>query len=162
MDFTAVKYALSVAALYQIPEGIILTAAGLGLVGIKQPKSRILQTGLLYGVCVPIVRMLPLPFPLHTLALLPIFMALAGFSLRIRWTRSLLAWMIALSILILSEMLITFPLVSSLGIEFAEKLSSPWQQVSLSWLSALPLLVVAIVVSRTKFVLVPYPQDIET
>lgn len=162
MNFTAIQYTIVVAALYQIPEGIILTAAGLGLVGIKQPRRRILRVGALYGLCVPVVRMLPLPFPLHTLALLPAFVTLTRFFLQIRWTRSVLAWMMSVSILILSEMLITFPIVSSLGIEFAEVFASPLKQASLSWLSCLPLLLVALVVSKTKFVLMPYPQDIET
>ena len=63
MNFTAIQYTIVVVALYQIPEGIILTAAGLGLVGIEQPRRRILRVGALYGLCVPVVRMLPLPFP---------------------------------------------------------------------------------------------------
>ena len=58
--------------------------------------------------------------------------------------------MMSVSILILSEMLITFPIVSSLGIEFAEVFASPLKQASLSWLSCLPLLLVALVVSKTQ------------
>lgn len=149
---------LFVSIFYQVPEGILMTIAGLGLFGIKTPKKGILATGVLYGLCIPIVRHFGAISGLHTLLLFAAYVLLMSWRLRVRLFTGIAAWLVAAVALTLGEIAVALPVTQSFGLDVSQTLQSPVQHVAWGWVSASILVIVAVIVWTTPFVLIQSPE----
>lgn len=152
------EHTLIVALLYQIPEGILISMAGLGLLGVKSPVWRIILVGVLYGVLVPAVRGLGMPFGVHTWVLFVLFVFLATRLVRVKVLTAITAWMLALFLIFLGQDVILFPVARSMGISLESTLATPLSHVLWGWVSAGLLLAVALATHLTRLVLIPAPE----
>jgi hypothetical protein len=153
-----------IALFYQIPEGVILSIAGLGLLGIKKPLKNLALVGALYGAAVAIIRWLfqvmsvpPWVF-FHTLLLLPVYILIAKAVLKISAITSTAAWMFSVLLIMLGEQTVMTPLGDLFNLDFVKIIGNPKTQILWGWIGLIPLLLVAAVVSLTDFVLIQAPQ----
>lgn len=147
-----------VALLYQIPEGMMVALAGLGLFGIHNPTKRIVLLGVLYGLSVSLIRAIGLPPGVHTFLLLACFVLLALFLVRPPILIAFSAWVLSAFLISLGEQIIIAPLMRLLELDLQTMLSSPLSHIGWGWLSALPLLSMTIYVRLTRFTLIPPPR----
>jgi hypothetical protein len=154
-------FRLLVGLFYQLPEGVFLALAGLGLFGIKTPRPKIALVGICYGLLIPIVRAVGVPLGLHTVILMSLFVLLSVVILRIRALTALASWMIAVYLLSLGEQFVFLPLLNRFGPDVPTVLANPWLHIMWGWVSASLLVIVAVVVTTTRVVLIPAPEAIQ-
>lgn len=143
---------------YYLPEGILLALAGLGLFGVKAPRSRILLTGVVYGLAIPLARGLGWPFGFHTILLLLWFTILARQILRIGALTAVAGWVVGVYILSVGEQFVLFPLLQVCRVDLPSVLSNPVSHVAWGWVSLVPLAIVTSLVTLTRVVLIPAPN----
>ena len=154
---TALVAGLLVALFYQVPEGVLIAVAGLGLLGVKEPKSKILAVGALYGLCIPLVRAMGIPIGIHTFALMAPFVAIASKITGVKARYCVAAYVIPTFLLSVGEQLLLFPALAALNIDVSSIFARPLYHILAGWLGATPLLVVAALTWYTRLVLLPIP-----
>lgn len=148
-----------VALFYQIPEGIMITLAGLGLLGMKKPRRRLIGIGVLYGSTIPVIRAVGFPSGLHIGLLLLMFMVIVRFTTNTPWLTAGAAWILATFFITVGEQLIMLPLVHYFQVAPQATIANPWAHVMWGWVSASLLFVITMIVCRTDLVLISAPDS---
>lgn len=146
-----------VTLLFMIPEGVLLAVVSLGLLGIKPPLGRLVAIGVLLGITTAIVRGMAVPFGIHTVLLGLVFVIFAKGLAGANPLASCAGYMMSVTIVMLGEQLLAIPLQSAFDMDLTSTLLTVWQHIQWGWISSIPLLVLAVLILCTDFVLIAAP-----
>lgn len=115
--------------LQSMPEGFIVNALGLLLVGHRPRLARLALAAVITSTVSYFVRALPLPFGLHTLILVAVTVVVLMVTLRVSWRVAVLSVFIGVTLLALGEG-ISIPLMTSLtGVPMEKVIASTWLRI---------------------------------
>ncbi|MBE3580766.1 MAG: hypothetical protein IMW96_03865 [Thermoanaerobacteraceae bacterium] len=114
-----------------IPEGIIVTGLGLGLLGYYPPFKYVVSIGLINSLfSFFLLRRLPLPFGLHTLMHLVLLVFLIKIIIKkIEWWHAVTAVLLGTAVLGLAESIFIPVLLQLTGLTMDQVLRDTWLRV---------------------------------
>lgn len=110
------------------------------LQGLRLKRQQIAVSGLVLGLVVTLFRLLPVSFGWHIPAVTVSTVFMIKFLANGRWSMSVLSVLCIQLLGMVGEALVTFPVITLMGIQASDTLSSPILFTFAGWLANVPLL----------------------
>lgn len=140
--------------LISFPEEIMISALGLSLVRIRVPWGRVLACALLQAIASYCIRLLPIPFGVHTLVQALVFALILGLVLHLPYRVSLVAMLLSITIYAAIEALAVPVVLERTGIPLEQILADPWLRIECFLPQGLVALALLVAILVTKFYLI--------
>lgn len=140
--------------LISFPEEIMISALGLSLVRIRVPWGRVVGCAILQAIASYAIRLLPIPFGVHTLVQALVFALIIGLILHLPYRVSLVAMLLAITIYAAIEALAVPIVLERTGLALEQILANPWLRIRCFLPQGLATLALLAVILITRFYLV--------
>lgn len=145
-------------ALYQLPEAILMMYCGTRLLGLRPPPRRFWTATLLFAITVPLARLLPFPFGVHTLVLFCAYVILVAVLFRLSLQTSIIAAVLSNFLLALGDALVLGPILAVKRLTMADLLKTNAGFLIGGYLSASVLVLVALFLAVFQSRLITAPE----
>lgn len=143
--------------LISVPEGIILSALGLTLVGVKVNWRLLVFAGVIEAAISYLVRLAPLPFGVHTLVQLLLFALVLSVIAKLPYKVTFLAMLISIMLYTAIDGIMITHLLHFTGITLREVWATPLIRVAFFLPQGLTTLTIFLVCYLGNFKLLDYP-----
>lgn len=154
------KQSLLIWLLYQVPETILMLFCGLRLLGLRPPVKRFWLAVSVFAVSVPLARLLPLPFGLHTVVLFGVYVAIVMFFFHTSVQTALTAATLANFLLAVGHALVLTPILTVRRVAMADLVRTLPSFLFGAYLAASALIVVALSIVLFRFRLISAPETL--
>jgi len=134
--------------LVSLPEGMLVAAMGITLTGSKPCPEQLLFIGIFHALASYIIRSSLVPFGLHTIALLLIFIPIIYAFTPLNLVTSAVAGLAGLTIFASVETLVSLQLLEITGYKYQEVLSDPLMRIYFFLPEAIVLLLLILLFQR--------------
>lgn len=132
-------YHVAVAILHHIPEGMLIIAVGLLVLGARRPFRTVALLGLIYGTALTVFRVL-MPGGAHVPAIVVTCYLLNLLGARVTWKQAAYATLSTIALVAAGSVLISVPIMYGTGLDVTAVTTTWWLSVPFAWLEDVLLL----------------------
>ncbi len=136
--------------LVAFPEGMLLAAVGLTLIGIKPQLKTTIYLSLLFAISAFFARKLPLPMGAHSIIILILFSIHIFLVCNISYKKALIAAFLSFLFVVAAEILFMPLIISVFPVTLEMILSDPWLRILVAIPQKLFMLIIFIISYRAR------------